>query len=333
MAALRDILAQAGFSGGALDMAYAIAMAESSGNARAFNGNVNTGDESYGLFQINMLGGMGPERRRQFGLSSNEDLYDAARNAQIAYKMSKGGTDWSPWSTYKRGEHRKFLGQSGAEVTVSPGSRAQATPGETAQAAELEAEKGSPDFVGTQIAPGLAAQGDEDPFASDQGDPFGQPQADPTEMQLEAPKPGTAGQPGNPASSSSFRDKVIAFAMQQLGTPYSWGGGGLGGASRGFAQGAGIVGFDCSSLLMFAFGKAGYDMPRVSWDQLKQGQRTSIGNLRPGDLVGFRDGGHIALYLGDGKIIEAPRTGLNVRVRSLGQNEDAWGVRLALPGD
>ena len=60
---------------------------------------------------------------------------------------------------------------------------------------------------------------------------------------------------------------------------------------------------------------------------------TRDGQGIPAEVVGFRDGSHIALYIGDGKILEAPRTGLNVRVRSLGANEDAWGVKLELPGD
>jgi cell wall-associated NlpC family hydrolase len=88
--------------------------------------------------------------------------------------------------------------------------------------------------------------------------------------------------------------------------------------------------------MMYAFGKAGYALPRVSWDQLKQGSRTSIANLRPGDLVGFEGGSHIALYIGDGRILEAPHTGANVRVRSLGNtgfDASAFGVRLSLPGD
>ena len=320
MASLIDILKQAGFSGSGLNTAYAIAMAESGGNAHAFNGNASTGDKSYGLFQINMLGAMGPERLKQYGLGSNDDLYDAVRNAQVAFKMSKGGTDWSPWSTYKRGDYRKYLGQSGA--TVSGGDAAKAA-GKAGAAPTIEPPKPPADFIQATIAPGLAAP-DADPFA---------PQGDPTLQTMpKAPKP-QAATPGAPASSSSFRDKVIAFAMQQLGTPYSWGGGGTGGASKGFAQGANTVGFDCSSLMMYAFGKAGFDMPRVSWDQLKQGSKTSIANLQPGDLVGFHGGSHIALYLGNGKILEAPHTGAVVRIRALGANEDAWGVHLSLPGD
>lgn len=121
--------------------------------------------------------------------------------------------------------------------------------------------------------------------------------------------------------------------MAVLGTPYSWGGGSTSGASMGFGKGAGVRGFDCSSLLMYAYAQAGVSMPRVSWDQIARGERTSIDSLRPGDFVAWGSGGHIAMYLGDGQIIEAPRTGLTVRVRKLGNNEDAFGIRLNLPGD
>jgi cell wall-associated NlpC family hydrolase len=317
MADLKSILQQAGFSGQSLNMAYAIAMAESGGNAQAFNGNTSTGDQSYGLFQVNMLGGMGPEWRQTYGLSSNDDLYDPVKNAEVAYKMSKGGTDWSPWSTFKRGDYKKYLDQSGASVTG--GASGSAATGKTATPAPA-------DFTQSSIAPGMASQ-EADPFAPNQtGDPFAAPKAS------KVPGQNPMGTP----PSTSFRDKVIATAMQQLGTPYSWGGGGVGGASNGFAQGAGITGFDCSSLMMYAFGKNGFSLPRVSYDQLKQGQMTSVSNLRPGDLVGFENGSHIALYLGNGRILEAPHTGADVRVRSLGTDgfdQTAFGVRLNLPGD
>lgn len=114
---LLTILQQAGFRGEGLRIAYAVAMAESSGNARAHNGNANTGDNSYGLFQINMLGGMGPERRAKYGLKSNEDLFDPLTNAKIAFKMSNGGKNWTAWSTYNRGDYRKYLDGAGAQVT------------------------------------------------------------------------------------------------------------------------------------------------------------------------------------------------------------------------
>ena len=118
-----DILRQAGFRGNGLKMAYAIAMAESSGNANAHNPNAATGDNSYGLFQINMLGGMGPERRARYGLSSNEALFDPLTNAKVAYKMSHGGTKWTDWSTYNHGDYQKYYGGSqGAQVQDSGGT-------------------------------------------------------------------------------------------------------------------------------------------------------------------------------------------------------------------
>ena len=125
---LMSILKQAGFRGDGLKMAYAIAMAESGGNAGAHNGNANTGDNSYGLFQINMLGNMGPARRKQYGLSSNESLFDALTNAKVAYKMSNGGRNWGPWSTYGSGAYKKYYGGSGASVSNSGGSYTGASP-------------------------------------------------------------------------------------------------------------------------------------------------------------------------------------------------------------
>lgn len=125
---LMALIHQAGFTGQAANTMYGIVMAESSGNARAFNGNSNTGDQSYGLAQINMIGGMGPERRRQFGLSSNEDLYDPATNLRVAYALSNGGRDFSPWSTYNSGAYQQYAGQSGAKVTSSGGGGGSASP-------------------------------------------------------------------------------------------------------------------------------------------------------------------------------------------------------------
>jgi lysozyme-like protein len=129
---LIDILKQAGFKGEGLKMAYAIVMAESSGNARAHNGNAGTGDNSYGLFQINMLGAMGPERRARYGLSSNDDLYDPLTNAKIAYAMSNGGKNWSAWSTFGSGAYKDYYGGSmGATVSSSGNASLAASLGAT----------------------------------------------------------------------------------------------------------------------------------------------------------------------------------------------------------
>lgn len=93
---LENILIQAGFSGYRLKMAKAIAFYESTNRPMALNKYSNC----YGLFQINMSGSMGPDRREKYDLKSNEDLFNPLINAQIAYKMSDGGTNWSAWTTY-----------------------------------------------------------------------------------------------------------------------------------------------------------------------------------------------------------------------------------------
>lgn len=88
----------AGLSADRAKVAAAIAMAESGGNPRSHN--PVPPDNSYGLWQINMLGSMGPTRRKQLGISSNEELYDPAVNARAMAQISSGGSNWQPWATY-----------------------------------------------------------------------------------------------------------------------------------------------------------------------------------------------------------------------------------------
>jgi hypothetical protein len=94
---LKELLAAVGFKGRGLKSAWAIAKRESSGQPYRFNGNAKTGDSSYGLFQINMIGSLGPIRRDTFNLKTNAELFNPVTNAKIAFFMSKSGTDWSAW--------------------------------------------------------------------------------------------------------------------------------------------------------------------------------------------------------------------------------------------
>ena len=98
---LVKMLKAVGFEGKALKVAWAVVKKESNGRPLAFNGNVKTGDNSYGIFQINMIGGLGVARRDKFDLDSNKDLFDPVVNAQIAYYMSNEGSDWSSWGVGK----------------------------------------------------------------------------------------------------------------------------------------------------------------------------------------------------------------------------------------
>ena len=105
---LVSLAQQAGFSPEQARIMAAIAMAESSGNPRAHNPNASTGDNSYGLWQINMLGSMGNSRRRQFGISSNEQLFNPNTNAAAARAIFDQ-QGFNAWSVYKSGAYRRFL--------------------------------------------------------------------------------------------------------------------------------------------------------------------------------------------------------------------------------
>ncbi|WP_072478785.1 NlpC/P60 family protein [Amycolatopsis australiensis] len=128
--------------------------------------------------------------------------------------------------------------------------------------------------------------------------------------------------PAGPAGSSI--EAVIARALSKLGMPYAWGGGNASGPTRGIRDGGvadqygdyNKIGFDCSGLMIYAF--AGVtSLPHYSGYQYTAGRRVPLSQMRRGDLL-FWDGPggihHVALYLGGGQMVEAPQSGLRVRV-------------------
>lgn len=106
-----------GFTGTQIPIATAIALGESGGNPHAHNS--TPPDDSYGLWQINMYGSMGPSRRTQFGISSNEQLYDPVTNAHAAFLIYQG-QGWKAWSVYSSGKYLSHLGVAqSADSSVS----------------------------------------------------------------------------------------------------------------------------------------------------------------------------------------------------------------------
>lgn len=100
---------------------------------------------------------------------------------------------------------------------------------------------------------------------------------------------------------------VIKRGASQMGVPYSWGGGTLNGPSRGVDSGADTVGFDCSGLTRYSFAGAGVLIPRYSGDQYNTGRQVPRSAAKRGDLIFYGPGGsqHVAIYLGQGKMLEA----------------------------
>ncbi|MFC4912210.1 NlpC/P60 family protein [Actinomadura gamaensis] len=129
--------------------------------------------------------------------------------------------------------------------------------------------------------------------------------------------------PGLPAGSEQG---VIAAraALRWLGTPYSWGGGDTEGPTYGIDQGADTIGFDCSGLVLYAWNKAGIRLDHWTGTQWTSGPHVPLGRLRAGDLVFFaRDTSdpdtihHVGIYIGRGRMVEAPYTGATVRISSI----------------
>ena len=94
-------------------------------------------------------------------------------------------------------------------------------------------------------------------------------------------------------------EQAVAFAYAQLGKPYVWG-----------ATGPGS--YDCSGLVQAAWASAGVSIPRVTYDQWAALPHVSASSIQPGDLLFYEGEGHVTMYVGDGYMIDAPQTGLDV---------------------
>lgn len=168
--------------------------------------------------------------------------------------------------------------------------------------------------------------------------------ADPTDIaDIQGPtQPGTDGSGGSQNNSSdndstgsdsseiisgdrsSQIETVIARAMSQLGVQYAWGGGDANGPTLGIRDGGvadsygdyNKVGFDCSGLTLYAFAGVGISLPHYTGYQYQHGTKVSPSEMQRGDLIFYGPGAsqHVAIYLGDGQMIEAPNSGSVVKI-------------------
>lgn len=135
--------------------------------------------------------------------------------------------------------------------------------------------------------------------------------------------------PQEPTAGNPKAPIAVQAALSQLGVPYSFGGGDLHGPTRGIcAPGAGwndchIVGFDCSGLMLYAWGTAGVTVPQYTVDMWNDPAFIHIADqteLQPGDMVMFETNGvpeHTGMYIGHGDIVQAPRSGDVVKTTAL----------------
>ncbi|WP_433787153.1 C40 family peptidase [Actinomycetospora sp. CA-101289] len=112
------------------------------------------------------------------------------------------------------------------------------------------------------------------------------------------------------SAGSSVAAQAIAAARSQLGVPYVWGG-------------TTPDGFDCSGLTQWAFEHAGIELPRTSRAQATEGQAVDADSMQPGDLIFFNSPvSHVGIYIGGGKMIEAPQTGSDVKISNVERRMD-----------
>jgi cell wall-associated NlpC family hydrolase len=110
-------------------------------------------------------------------------------------------------------------------------------------------------------------------------------------------------------------DEALRYAVDQIGKPYEWG-----------AEGP--AAYDCSGLTSQAWDHAGRPIPRTSQEQWAQLPRIPLSELRPGDLViYFPEATHVAMYLGDGMVVQAPRPGASIKVSPIAANPILGAVR------
>ncbi|MFC8539078.1 NlpC/P60 family protein [Streptomyces sp. NPDC057249] len=141
---------------------------------------------------------------------------------------------------------------------------------------------------------------------------------------------------GETAPTTDQAATAINAASDEIGTPYSWGGGNASGASTGTccspngSSGKAITGFDCSGLTLYAYAQAGISLPRTAAQQYAASEPVKPGDTAPGDLVFYGSSAasihHVGIYIGSGYMIEAPRPGVAVRIASIYSMHDLYAV-------
>ncbi|ORI22718.1 invasin [Rhodococcus sp. 1168] len=217
---------------------------------------------------------------------------------------------YSTWESQKAAEDAAIAAAAAAAKQAAVQAAARVAANQAASAAAAAAAAGQRSHT--------AIDEDQDPVGSDSTGGTG------TTTTTTPKKPRSSGQSSPSLTGSAAVELAIDRGMSQLGVPYSWGGGDENGPTKGIRDGGvadsygdyNKIGFDCSGLMIYAFGGLGISLPHYTGYQYTAGKQVPSSNMKRGDMIfyGPNASQHVALYLGDGKMLEAPQSGDIVKV-------------------
>ncbi|OAK54255.1 NlpC/P60 family protein [Rhodococcus kyotonensis] len=234
---------------------------------------------------------------------------DAARSDVAGLQGQRAA--YSAWEQQKAAEDAAIVAAAAAAKEAAVQAAARVAANQAAAAAAAAAAAGQ--RAHTDIDDESSSIGDSD------SDSSSGTAATPTPK-----KPRSSGQSNPSLTGSAAIELAIDRGMSQLGVPYSWGGGDENGPTKGIRDGGvadsygdyNKVGFDCSGLMIYAFAGLGISLPHYTGYQYTAGKQVPSSDMKRGDMLfyGPNASQHVALYLGDGKMLEAPQSGDVVKV-------------------
>ncbi|MBP2332508.1 NlpC/P60 family protein [Corynebacterium freneyi] len=265
------------------------------------------------------------------GRSEDEVVREAADDARDEVTANGGATE------------SDAAADAGDAPTVTPRpSQTDESAADTANGSSGSGDSGTSGESGTSGTSGTGTDDDEagtsdsdaDASESDAETTTTPGTTDGTGTNGTAVQTATPANPESPSPTAGDRsakiETVISRAMSQIGVPYAWGGGNANGPTKGIRDGGvadahgdyNKVGFDCSGLTLYAYAGIGINLPHYTGYQYQRGTHYPASQMERGDLIfyGPNGHGHVAIYLGNGQMIEAPQSGSHVRVTAVRYN-------------
>lgn len=269
------------------------------------NAKIDAAAESYDQARIELSAAARRTAAAQHRLAEQAKVIDVQRRAmgQVAVAIYRSGATNQVVSLVTASDPRAFLDRAASLNRISTRQSYALRDLQVAQLAYQQAQTLAGQQLAAQrkVAATLKAARDTIQSALDRQQALLSSLRAAERRQITPPRPRPQKASYNgPASGRAAL--AIKFAYAQLGKPYQWGG-------------AGPDSYDCSGLTMASWAQAGVSLPHSSRAQYNSGQRVDRSNLQPGDLIFYGNPiGHVSLYIGGGKAIDAPHTGEYVKI-------------------